>query len=64
MDKKLPAEPLMDAETDEVPGYQFTNPDPYAKCAPLPEDHIQHRTRSMRMDTLLSRIRPPAGFLI
>ena len=45
MDKKLPAEPLMDAETDEVPGYQFTNPDPYAKCAPLPEDHIQHRTR-------------------
>ena len=26
MDKKLPAEPLMDAETDEVPGYQFTNP--------------------------------------
>ena len=45
MDKKLPAEPLMDAEVDEIPSYQFINPDPYAKCAPLPEDHIQHRTR-------------------
>ena len=45
MDKKLPAEPLMDAEVDEIPSYQFINPDPYAKCALLPEDHIQHRTR-------------------
>ena len=29
MDKELPAEPLMDTETDEIPSYQFTNPDPY-----------------------------------
>ena len=25
MDKELPAEPLMDTETDEIPSYQFTN---------------------------------------
>lgn len=45
MNKELPAEPLMDAEAEEVPGYHFTNPDPYAKCVPLPPDHPQHRIR-------------------
>ena len=45
MDKELPAGPSMDAETDETPGYHFTNPDPYAQCAPLPEDHARHRIR-------------------
>ena len=45
MDKDLPAESLMDTETDEVPSYHFTNPDPYAKCTPLPEDHPRHRIR-------------------
>lgn len=45
MDKELSAEPLTDTEVDEIPGYQFTNPDPYAKCAPLPEGHTPHRIR-------------------
>ena len=45
MDKELPVGQLMDEELDEVPGYHFTNPDPYAKCAPLPEDHPRHRIR-------------------
>ena len=45
MDKELPAESLMDAVADEVPGYHFTNPDPYAKCVSLPLDHPQHRIR-------------------
>lgn len=45
MDRELPAEPIIDTEMDEIPSYQFINPDPHAKCAPLPENHIQHRTR-------------------
>jgi len=45
MDKELPAKPMMEAEADEVPSYHFTSPDPYAKCAPLPEGHTQHRIR-------------------
>ncbi len=45
MDRELPAEQIMDTQPDEIPGYQFTNPDPYAKCEPLPEGHIQHRIR-------------------
>lgn len=43
--KELPTEPIMDAQPEEIPGYQFTSPDPYAKCAPLPEDHVPHRIR-------------------
>lgn len=35
----------MGIEVDEVPSYQFTTPNPCARCEPLPEDHIQHRTR-------------------
>ena len=27
MDKKLPAEPLINTEVDEVPSYQYTNPE-------------------------------------
>ncbi len=45
MNKELTAEPLRDAEAEVVPGYHFTNPDPYAKCTPLPPDHPQHRIR-------------------
>ena len=45
MDKELPAGPFMDTEADEIPGYHFINPDPYIKCAPLPQDHPRHRIR-------------------
>ena len=45
MDKELPAEPLMDTGADEIPGYEFTSPDPYARCTPLPEGHTPHRIR-------------------
>ena len=45
MDKKLPAEPMTDAQPDEIPGYHFTSPDPYSKCAPLPDGHTPHRVR-------------------
>ncbi len=45
MDKELPVEPMLDPEADEVPGYHFTSPDPYAKPAPLPEGHTPHRIR-------------------
>ena len=45
MDKELSAELFMDITADEVPGYHFINPDPYAKCAPLPEDRPRHRIR-------------------
>ncbi len=45
IDKELPTEPMMNAQPEEIPGYQFTSPDPYAECAPLPEDHTPHRIR-------------------
>lgn len=27
---------------DSIPTYHFSNPDPYAKCQPLPDDHPKH----------------------
>lgn len=43
IDKKLPAEPLEDIKTVEIPSYHFMNSDPHAKCTPLPDRYPQHR---------------------
>ncbi len=43
MDKKLDAGSAIDTQPDEVPAYQFTSPDPYAKCASLPD--ARHKIR-------------------
>lgn len=45
MDKNLPAEPLEDRKTVEIPSYHFMNSDPYAKCTLLPDSYPQHRSR-------------------
>ncbi len=43
MGKKLDADSAIDTQPDEVPAYQFTSPDPYAKCASLPD--ARHKIR-------------------
>lgn len=55
-------EQLASGEYDEeVPEYYFSNPDPYAKVEPRPDDAPSVSSLSMKRATSLSRICLPFG---
>ena len=62
IDELVFEEQLASGEYDEeVPEYYFSNPDPYAKVEPRPDDAPKRELLSMKRATSSSRICLPFG---